>query len=102
MDKNHYWTAFKYTKLLQFQTTPALRDSDGNTAVSMKAKEALVRKSSFPKLLTNFIELLVISCGLAPTKIIEKVVAQALVTQAATKAPGLNKINFQVLQMIWN
>ena len=40
--KNHCWMALKYTKLMQFRTTPTLKDSDGNTAVSMKAKEALV------------------------------------------------------------
>ena len=102
MDKNDCWTALKYTKPLQFQTTPAFRDSDRNTAVSMKAKEVLVQKSAFPKPPTNLIELPVISLGLAHTKITEEVVAQALVTQAATKAPGPNKINFQVLQMIWN
>ena len=28
---------------------PALKDSDGNTAVSMRAKEALVQKSAFAK-----------------------------------------------------
>ena len=102
MDKNYYWTTLKYTKPLKFQTMPALRDSDGNTAVSIKAKEALVRKSAFLKPPTNLVELPVISLGLAYTKIIEEVVAQALVTQAATKALGPNKINFQVLQMIWN
>ena len=102
IEKNHCWTALKYTKPLQFQTIPAFRDSDGNTAVSMKAKEALVRKSAFPKPPINLVELPVISLGLAHTKITEEVVAQALVTQAATKTPGPNKINFQVLQMIWN
>ena len=62
----------------------------------------MVRKSIFPKPLTNLIELPVISLGLAHTKITKEVVAQALVTQAATKAPGPNKINFQVLQIIWS
>ena len=101
MDKNHCWMALKYTKPLQFRITPALKDSDGNTAVSMKAKEALVRKSAFPKPPANFVEPPVISSGVAHTKINEEVIAQALMTQAATKAPGPDKINFQILQMIW-
>ncbi len=36
------------------------------------------------------------------TRITEEVVAQALMTQAATKAPGPDKINFKILQMIWS
>ena len=101
IEKNHCWTALKYTKPLQFQTTPALKDSDGNTAVSMKAKEALVRRSAFPKPPPNPIEPPISPYGLLHTKISEEVVAQALMTQAATKAPGPDKINFQILQMIW-
>ena len=36
------------------------------------------------------------------TKITEETVAQALMTQSATKAPGPDKINFKILQMIWS
>lgn len=68
MDKNHFWTVLKYTKPLQFWTIPALRDSDGNMGVSMKAKEVLLRKSAFPKPPTNLVELPVISSRLAYTK----------------------------------
>ena len=100
IDKNHCWIALKYTKPLQFKTTPALKDSDGNVAVSMKAKEALVRQSVFPKPPTSLVQTPVISSGLAHTKITEAIVAQALVTQARTKAPGPDKINFQILHMI--
>ena len=102
IDKNQCWTALKYTKPLQFRTTPALKDSDGNTAVSMKAKEALVRKSAFPKPPINLFEPSVIPSGLAHTKITEEVVARTLMTQAANKAPGPDKINFKILQMIWS
>ena len=70
-------------------------------AVSMKAKEALVRRSAFPKPPTNLVEPPVTSFGSAHTKISEEVVGQALMTQAATKASGPDKINFQILQMIW-
>ncbi len=67
----------------------------------MKAKEALVQRSAFPKPPTNLIEPPVTSFGLAHTKITEESVAQALMTQLATKAPGPDKINFPILQMIW-
>lgn len=80
----------------------ALKDSDRNTAVSMKAKKALVRRSAFPKLQPNSIEPLVSSYGLLYIKVIEEVVAQALMIQVATKASGPNTINFQILRMIWS
>ena len=101
MDKNHCWTALKYSKSLQFRTILALKDGDGDMAVSMKAKKALVQKSAFSKLPTNLIEPPVMFFGSAHMKINEKVVGQALLTQAATKAPSLDKINFQILQIIW-
>ena len=102
MDKNHCRTALKSTKPLQFRTTPALKHSEGNTAVSMKAKEALVRRSIFPKPPPSLLDSPVISSGLAHIKITKEIVAQALTTQAATKAPSPDKINFQILQMVWS
>lgn len=102
IDKNNCWTAFKYTKPLQFRTTPALRDSEGHTDVLIKAKEALIRKSAFPKPPTNLAKLPVTFSGMAHTKIIQEIVSQALMTQATTKAPRPDKINFQILQMIWS
>lgn len=68
--------------------------------VSIKAKEALIQRSALLKPLTNLIEPLVTSYGLANTKITEKVIAQTLTTQAVKKIPDRNKINFQILQMI--
>ena len=68
----------------------------------MKAKEALVRRSAFPKPPPNLFERPVTPRGVAHTKITEETVAQALKTQAATKAPGPDKINFPILQMIWS
>lgn len=63
----------------------------------MKAKEALVRKSAFPKPPTNLAEPPVLCSGIAPLKVTEKAVSQALMTQAAMKAPGPDKINFRIL-----
>ena len=100
MNQNHYLTALKYTKPLQLKTTPALKDDDGNTAVSMRAKEALVQRSAFSKPPTNLIKPPVTSFRSAYMKINEEVVDQALLTQAATKTSGPDKINFQILQII--
>lgn len=67
----------------------------------MKAKEAMVRKSAFPKPLTNLGKPPVTSSRLAHVQVTRKVISKALMTQAATKASGPNKINFRILQMIW-
>lgn len=74
MDKNHSWTVLKYTKPLQFRTTPVLKNGDRNMAVSMKAKKALVRRLAFPKLLPNLIELAITPYEIAYTKINEETV----------------------------
>lgn len=66
----------------------------------MKAKEALVCKSAFPKLSTNLAELPGLFSEIAHMNITEKVVTQTLMTQAAMKAPRPDKINFRILQMI--
>ncbi len=102
MDKNYCWTALKYTKLLQFRITSALKDVDGNTVISMKVKKALVKRSAFLKPPPNPVELLVSPYGLLHTKVTEEVVAQALMALAATKAPGPDEIIFQILRMIWS
>ena len=91
---------FKYTKPLQFGTTPALKDNERHIAVSMKAKEALVRKSAFPK--PSAICEVPPNIGTAHVKVTEEIVARALMTQVAAKAPGPDKINFRILQMLWN
>lgn len=94
IDKNYCWTALKYTKPLQFEITLALKDSDKNMTVCMKAKEDLVKRLSFPKLQPNLLEPLIIPCKKAHIKITKETVAQTLMIQAATKALRLDKINF--------
>lgn len=102
INTNHCWIAFKYTKLLLFRATPALKNSNRNMTVSIKAKDVLVQKSAFPKLLTSLILTPIIFLRLAHTKITEEMIAQVLMTQVAIKAFGPDKINFQIFYMIWN
>lgn len=100
--QNHCWTALKYTKPLQFKTTPALKDGNGYVATSMIAKEALVRKSAFPKPPnSNPRPEPRILGGTAHINISEEIVCYALMSQSASKAPGPDKINFQILGMIF-
>lgn len=81
---------------------PALKDSEGHTASSMKVKEALVRKSAFPKSPANIGEPPIICPRTAHVQVTQEVVSQAFMAQAATKAPGPDKINFRILRMVWD
>ena len=99
-DQRRCWTALKYTKQLQFKTMPTLRDADGCSATSMTAKEALVRKSAFPKPPQNLKDEPVVVSGIAHMEVTQSIVAHALMSQSASKAPGPDKINFRTLRMI--
>lgn len=81
---------------------PALEKLNENVATSMKAKEAFVYQSAFPKPFTSFIIELVIIFGVAYKEITEEKVYFALVTQVIAKAPKPNKISFRILHIIWN
>ena len=81
---------------------PTLRDADGCSATSMTAKEALVRKSAFPKPPQNLKDEPVVVSGIAHMEVTQSIVAHALMSQSASKAPGPDKINFRILRMIWS
>lgn len=98
--QDHCWAALKYTKRLQLKTTPALKDLEGNIATSMTAKEAFVCKSAFPKPPSDSRPDPRIESGIAHPTITKDIVSHALFSQSVTKAPGPNKINFQILRMI--
>lgn len=102
LDQNRCRTALKYTKPLQFRTIPALKDPDGNIATSMKAKEALVRRSAFPKPPIGLEPEPFVLPGVAHRGVTEEKIFHALMSQSATKAPGPDKINFRILRMIWD
>lgn len=68
--------------------------------VFMKIKEALIKKSMFFKLSPNFDESLISLYRLFHIKVTEKIITQVLMTQAATKAPSSDMINFAILQKI--
>ena len=66
----------------------------------MKAKEDLVRKSAFPKSPSDHRPEPKIELGSTHTTITEDMISHALFSQSVTKAPGPDKINFQILRMI--
>lgn len=100
MDHNYCWKALKCTKALQFETTPAWKDLPGYNAVFIKVNEALGYTLAFPKLTKYLGEPLITFPGMDNGKFIQESVFQALITQAEAKATGLDKMNFQVLQVL--
>ena len=98
---NRYWTTFKYTKPLQFKTTSALKDGNRNTATSIKAKEALVRKTAFSLPPISLAKNLDIAPERVNINVIKKQVYYSLMAQFAIKVPGPDKINFKILWMKW-
>lgn len=66
----------------------------------MKAKEIFIRRSAFLKPPPNFIEPLIIFCGMVYIKINEEIITQALIYQLTNKSLSPDKINFRILQMI--
>lgn len=67
----------------------------------MMAKEALVRKSAFPSPPTSLHSEPNVMSGVAHRMVTKDVIHKALMTQSISKAPGLDKINFRILRMIW-
>ncbi len=68
----------------------------------MKVKEDFVRKSAFSKPPISLDREPVVTPGIAHKSVTEVEVSHALMSQSATKAPGPDKINFQILRMIWD
>lgn len=68
----------------------------------MKEKEVLVRRSVFPKPPQSHEPEPLLLPGVTYMSITETKIGNTLMSQSAIKASGPDKINFQVLHMIWN
>ena len=66
----------------------------------MKAKEALMQRSAFPRPPNSFGPDFTLPSGIANIIIIKDMMGKALMSQSAIKAPRPDKINFQILRMI--
>lgn len=80
--------ALKYIKLLEFEIILALKNSDKNAAISIKAKKFLIKRLAISKSLFNIFKLLVIFQKIAYIKITQKIIAQVLTIQAAINVPN--------------
>ena len=99
--KDRCWTALRYTQPRQHQTTPALKGPNEEVAITMHAKEALIRAHAFPKPPIFPGREIRPSQGLAHTWITLQLVEKALLCQSTTKAPGPNKFSFKAITLLW-
>ncbi|ODM14621.1 hypothetical protein SI65_09966 [Aspergillus cristatus] len=91
-----------YNRELSQGTTPTLYQAQGDTqaATTFQEKETLIREAAFPQAPRDR----PVQCpplGNAHTEATESAVQQALFSQATQKAPGVDRLNFQALRLLW-
>jgi ribonuclease HI len=103
-DADECWLALKYTNFQASAATPALSGPDPSLppATSFLAKEKLIRELTYPsssdmdspasRSLPN---------GQAHLKVTSKLVYKALFNQSTKKAPGIDRLNFKALRLLW-
>lgn len=68
----------------------------------MKDKKTLIRRGAFPSTPKSSLREPRILAGLTHLIITKKKIYNPHMTQSTKKAPGLDKINFRILCIIWN
>ena len=99
-DTARCWQALKYTKPRIATTTPTLHGPEGQLASSIDKKETLIRETTFPQARGDNQEV-EIPQGSWHSQIVEELVRQALFHQAVQKAPGIDRLNFRALRLLW-
>ena len=92
----------KYTKPKSNSTTPALKGPNGEIAITMQAKEALVRAHAFPKPPICHETEYQPRQGIAHTLVTKDTVGKALLCQSVKKALGPTLHNFWILRVVWH
>ena len=100
VDTVRCWQALKYTKPRTATTTPTLHGPQGQLASSLEEKEALIRETAFPQVPGDSQEA-EISQGSWHSQVDEGIVRHALFYQAVQKAPGIDRLNFRALRLLW-
>src|SRR6267378_4077628 len=94
------WKALRYASPRTMCTTPALKGLLGRVAVSTEEKEALIREDMFPPRPGGGAQPYV-PPGTAHQHVGEAQVYDALFTQAVQKAPGIDRLNFRAMRLLW-
>ena len=99
-DSARCWQALGYTKPRTATTTPTLHGPQGQLASSIDEKEALIRETAFPQA-PGVSQEAEIPQGSWHDQVDEELVRQALFHQAVQKAPGIDRLNFRALRLLW-
>ena len=99
-DTARCWRALGFTKPSPATTTPTLHGPREQVACSTAEKEALIREVMFPPTPGEGQETDTAQ-GTWHTRIDEEMVKQSLFHQAVQKAPGIEKLNFRALRLLW-
>lgn len=99
-DTARCWRALDYTKPRTMAMTPTLRGPQGQLVSSIKEKETLICETAFPQAPGDS-QQAEIPQGSWHGQINEEIVKHALFGQAVQKAPGIDRLNFRALQLLW-
>src|SRR5699024_482361 len=99
-DTARCWQAWNYIKPRTTTTTPTLHGPQGQHASSSDGQETVVRETAFPQAPGDNQEV-EIPQGSWHSQVDEELVRQALFHQAVQKAPGIDRLNFRALRLLW-
>ena len=101
LDNQRCWTALKYTSPRALSTTPTVKGNSGEVAITLEQKEELFLASQFPKAHGNELSEPIIPQDGGIELITDQVIQNALLSQSIKKAPGLDRLNFKAIRLLW-
>jgi ribonuclease HI len=99
-DTTRCWQALRYTSPKTSDTTPTLRTAEGRTATTVDEKEALILETMFPPA-PDGAQHYDPPLGTMHKGVNEGTVRGALFSQATRKSPGVDRLNFKALRLLW-
>lgn len=107
-EQKRCWAALRYTKSTSSGTTPALIDpvTKDVIAATFKEKEAIFRGQAFPQapeqtLGEDIQRIELPGPGHAHELATAAAVGKALLSQGVEKAPGMDRLNFKAIRLLW-
>jgi hypothetical protein len=99
-DTARCWTALRYTTPRLNLATPTLEGSQGQVATTIEEKETLIRETAFPAAPEADLAQIA-QPGVMHQPIGIEQVRKAIFSQSVQKAPGVDKLNFRALRLLW-
>lgn len=102
-DSERCWRALRYSKPQTPSYTPAIKTFNGNgevvgVAASAEEKEDVFMKQAFPRQETTDEEIVIPN---TTARVGAREVREALFAQSIKKAPGIDKLGFRALRLLW-